>query len=181
MCSCVADPPLEKVLHGDLGIEAGALVGQRVQSPEGKAGAHALAVAARAAGASLQLEVVSVVHPVEVVVFEALWVVRLRLIGEVEGREGRHQEGVAPAAVDVDGPHHLRGASAPVVHPWLQGGVVEELHHLGVEATAEPRVLREMLLLRDLRVAHVAEQLEILEGARCRPGPRPGCGAPLGA
>ena len=57
-----------------------------------------------------------------------------------------------------------------MVHPRLHCAVVEELHHLGVEATAEPRVLGEVLLLRDLHMAHVAEQLEVVQRVRAALG-----------
>jgi hypothetical protein len=39
----------------------------------------------------------------------------------------------------------------------LGRAVVEELHHLRVEAGAESRILGEVLLLRDLYVTHMAE------------------------
>ena len=79
-------------------------------------------------------------------------VVGLGLVREVEGRQALGEEqGVATAAVDVDGPSGAKrslltdGAKPPVDLLRLRCGL-EELHDLRVEAAGESRVLGETLL-----------------------------------
>ena len=62
-----------------------------------------------------------------------------------------------PSRVDRPGRWHRR----PVDLLGLEGGIVEEFHHLRVGG--EPWILGEVLARGDLRVAHVAEQLKVAE------------------
>ena len=147
--------PIVRGVHEALLRDAGAAAELAVDA---LAPGHTAAVA-------LALKVDAVVDPEEVVLVRR--VVGLGLVREVEGRQALGEEqGVATAAVDVDGPDGVKrslltdGAKPPVDLLRLRCGL-EELHDLRVEAAAESRVLGEMLRLGDLCVAHVAEELKV--------------------